>query len=688
MNLGADWALFKGFLITQFPETIFSILTGSLMNGQKITFVFWFFSMGISIYILTNSLYPQAKFWIFRLSASVFYMYNFFILQAWLIAERAKFSIFIALPLGLLILYKTLNKEYSILKGTILFSLLFFFFNGGGSPPLFGSILLTYALALLYLTSINFINNGLKEILFSLRLILLFSIGFLLVNAYWILPQTYLMLQSYSSSLLTLGGTNGVLDWVNEISKYASITNILRLQGIAEWYDNPIHPYSAPYLTNPVLVVFSFVPIALIIIGSIFLKTLKDKNAKLIFLFYIFLIVGIFFTAGSHPPLGFLYNLFIKHVPGFAIFRSPFYKFGELVWFSTIFLTAYYVSLSLNKFIKRRVIKNIMGCIFIAFILIYHSPFFTTNFFIWNTPFTTKVKIPNYVTQMSDYINSQTQSDSRILLLPLVTNDAYAADGYKWGYWGLDPLPELTINRSIIARAEDNEFGIPANIYKATVNKKESAFLHFMETHGIGKILWRDDILYSDKTTSAKDFLKVKENLQDFRSINLERNMGEWSLYSIDSPNILPPVYISKSLNKFNLELIRMQKKSNLKNPYLFISQQQNKQNLNSPVLFRKINPTKYIANVKNAKDKYVLVFNQAFNPNWKAYADNDNLENNHVVVNGYVNGWIIDKKGDYEITIEYAPQNIAYIGTFISAVSLLSGILIYFGKIKRLNFL
>lgn len=165
-NFGTDWSLFKGFLIAQLPEAVFTSLTGSLTWGQKLTFVFWFFAMGISMYVFVKNFFPQKKFWIFRIFSSTFYMFNFFILQAWFIAERAKFSMFAALPLGLLIIYKTLSREYRLLKGAILFSFLLFFLNGGGSPPNYGAIILVYLLAFLYLTLTNSMKGGLREIFF------------------------------------------------------------------------------------------------------------------------------------------------------------------------------------------------------------------------------------------------------------------------------------------------------------------------------------------------------------------------------------------------------------------------------------------------------------------------------------------------------------------------------------------
>lgn len=652
MNFGADWTIFKGFLITQFPETIFTLLTGSLSDGQKLTFVFWFFIVGISMYIFINSFYSEKKFWVFRIVGSVLYMYNFFILQGWFIAERAKFSIFAALPLGFLIIYKTINRKYSILKGVILFSFVFLFLNGGGAIPLYGSVLLIYGLTFIYLTALNFIKNGLKEIFFSLKLLLCLTASFLFINAYWVLPQLNLIFNDYAAKLSSLGGVNSILMWADEISRNSSIVNILRLQGMADWYDSPLHPYSKFYLNNPLLIVLSFLPIAVIIVGFFIGKSYEKKaNSKFINLIFIFLVIGIVFTAGTHPPFEPLYSFFIKSIPGFAIFRSPFYKFGPLVWFSFIFLFAYYAHFLLDRFVKKKIIYNVLGLSLIVFILLYHFPFFTINFFNWNEPFTTKVKIPTYVENMSSYINSQTPTSSRILLLPPL--DSYGGDGYYWGYWSLDPLPELTTNRSILARTDTKASDeILINIYVSIAGKDEKSFLYFSNTYGINKILWRDDILYMDKVTSSEEFSIFKTDLNSFRSVNLEKKIGEWSLYDIRSENLSPLIYAQKITMESDAEL--------------------------PTISFKKINPTKYIASVKNAKGSYLLVFNETFDKNWEAYIGKDKLsENNHILTNSYVNGWVIDKKGNYNITIIYWPQRLAYIGTVISLATFLSFVFI-----------
>lgn len=548
VNFGIDWSIFKGFLIAQLPETLFTLITRSLANGEKLAFIFWFFIIGISMYIFIKNFFNQKKFWIFRLFSSIFYMYNFFLLQGWFIAERAKFSLFAAIPLGLLIIYKLLTGEYSLVKGTILFSFVFLFFNGGGNPTHYGSLILIYFIAFLYITFIKCLRNGIKEFISSIKIVLSLIIGTTLINAYWIFPQVYLTFNKYTSSLSSAGGISGILRWENVVNQYASFINLFRLQGIPDWYSNINNTYSNYFINNPLLISLSLVPIFLIIFGLIFYKkfNIKDRNDELFYLIFLIFLTGMVFTAGSHPPLGFLYVILIKYVPGFAIFRSAFYKFGPAVWFSFIFLTGYLLNLLLLSIEKKKYIYSLIGIMAIIFIPAYHFPYFISNFFEFNKPFTTKVTIPNYVKDTSTYINTQTPEDSRIFILPKLDSN-FMADSYDWGFWSLDILPRLTMNRSIIANNNSSP-EIIKNIYDSIDNNDEIMFLKLTGLTGIDKILWRDDVLYSDEITKSSDFKNEEDNIKNFKSISLEKEFDKWRIYKINNPYYQPIFYVPEKI--------------------------------------------------------------------------------------------------------------------------------------------
>ncbi|MDO8621208.1 MAG: hypothetical protein Q7R31_02915 [Candidatus Levybacteria bacterium] len=531
-NFGSDWSIFKGFLITQLPEALFTTLTGSLGDGQLLTFIFWFFAIGLSMYIFVNSFHKDSKFWFLRIFASTFYMYNFFLLQAWFIAERAKFSIYIALPLCVLLLYKTLTKQISLWKGLFFFSLLLFFFNAGGAPTFLGSFFVSFAATLIYFAIRNFQKGGIRELTYALKVGILFLVGFIIVNAYWILPQAYLMFHNYSSSLVASGGINGIIGWEATISKNASLINLLRLQGIPDWYKNPIHPYSSFYLENVFLIGFSFL-FPIILVGSLILiaaKGWKNHNRQLLLLILALFLIGIIFTAGSHPPTGFLYVLLIKYIPVFPIFRSSFYKFGVTFWFPAIFLISYGLYAILTNYIKNKKLYFLCSALAVVAILAFHFPYFSANFFTWNKPYSTRVKIPSYVATMSNYINTL-PSSTRILLLPSL-DPVFHADITDWNFWSLDLLPRLTTNKSIVA----DSAGAPpiiGNMYRAIELGNEEQFLRLAYISGVNKILWRDDAVYSNGTKVNAQLHYRENTIKSFHSLRLLKQEGKWRLYDI-----------------------------------------------------------------------------------------------------------------------------------------------------------
>lgn len=137
---------------------------------------------------------------------------------------------------------------------------------------------------------------------------------------------------------------------------------------------------------------------------------------------------------------------------------------------------------------------------------------------------------------------------------------------------------------------------------------------------------------------------------------------------------------------------------------------------LQSPKIdFKKINPTRYVVDVKDAKGPFTLVFSESFHEGWKGYIrkrlevrgqmleapQTSNLKpqtfseepwsalwtawkdrgnrteiKDHFVVNGYANGWIVypsavDSQQSFEIVLEFKPQRLFEIGLIISMTTL-----------------
>ncbi|MCF6149649.1 MAG: hypothetical protein E3K37_13430 [Candidatus Kuenenia sp.] len=160
------------------------------------------------------------------------------------------------------------------------------------------------------------------------------------------------------------------------------------------------------------------------------------------------------------------------------------------------------------------------------------------------------------------------------------------------------------------------------------------------------------------------------------------------------------------------------------KNPY------QNTTRHEPEITFKKINPTRYVVNVKGEKP-FWLVFSESFHAGWKAYVRQRSevggrrLESKtehwsalisawrdkgrrielteHQMVNGYANGWYVPVgqkaevggqrseddggiSGDFQIVLEYKPQRLFEIGVLISGITFVSCIgYLCWGGIRRL---
>ena len=96
-------------------------------------------------------------------------------------------------------------------------------------------------------------------------------------------------------------------------------------------------------------------------------------------------------------------------------------------------------------------------------------------------------------------------------------------------------------------------------------------------------------------------------------------------------------------------------------------------------VTFKKVSAEKYKVHVTNATEPFVLVFGEAFDPFWVAKLPGG-TKVQPAPLYSTINGFQIDQKGTYDLTIEYPPQSWYYLGLLISVPVVLFclGFLIY----------
>jgi hypothetical protein len=102
---------------------------------------------------------------------------------------------------------------------------------------------------------------------------------------------------------------------------------------------------------------------------------------------------------------------------------------------------------------------------------------------------------------------------------------------------------------------------------------------------------------------------------------------------------------------------------------------------------YNKINPTKYEVEIKNATRPYMLSLAETYDPLWMASYDitnrgtddndNNNFKISSIPLYSIINGFYLNKTGDYTLTIEYQPQKWFIQGAIISIITALSILII-----------
>lgn len=528
-GFGYDQSLDVGTLTIYSLQAFLSFTGLSIFWVQKITFIFWFFVMGSSMYYLSRSLYQGKNSRLVALLASTFYVLNHYTLQAWTVAELSKFSAMTIFPLVLAFLWQVIDKRMTLKKGAFLTGLFFFIFNGGGGSgiPLYGGMIISLVLLFLYKWLVE------KYSFFRLvRIYAAFLIVIFLINAYWIVPLINVVFSQYSPFAQT-GGPERVVGWTDLISRNTSFINLFRLQGFSSWYDNPVHPYASVFLDNPFFIILSFVFPLFSFLAIFFTK--KKQDRRVVLFFSLLALLAIFFTAGTHPPLGFIYKWLMTHIYGFAIFKTAFYKFGYALWFSYAFLFAFSAA-HLITLLKKKAFQFPALGVLVIFLSLYNFPFFTGIFFNFNEPFTTIVKLPQYILEARGYVRSLPE-DSRILLIPPPSPVDGQTDIYSFGYFSRTPLPWQITQKSIVTNVETNIAGqerLTEELYGSILENDEDKVKKLISLLGLTHILVRSDVMLELPKYVITPPQEFMNSLSSYSWLLKDKTFGGWEFYKVD----------------------------------------------------------------------------------------------------------------------------------------------------------
>jgi hypothetical protein len=524
-------------------ETLLTVITGSVFIGQRIFVIVWFFIILISIYEMVKRLPAFSPKPYMGLLAAIFFGFNHFQLHAWRVLWVSRFSTYAALPIIFLLLAKYFEEKISLTKASILIGFIIFCLNGGGSPPLFGILILMGLIMMFYFVFLSFPKNFGKMVKKSLMIGIFSSLATFLFSFYWIYPYIKLFFSTYGNIISEGGGPMLMLNWADVVSANTSILNLIRLHGLSFWgTGSSPADYQYIYFKNPIFIALSFL---LPITGfAAILFSKKEEEKKYILLFTIFALFGLVFSAGSHQPFREFYIFLLKTVPGFPIFRSPVYKFGGLLWFSSAVLISFTLStviVKMTKYMKKTLPAKrkpyyLVPLFFVVMILTYNFPFFNGKFFVWNAPLTMMEKIPEYVLNFGKWADKN-HGTKRMLLLPALSIN-WRAEVLRWGYWSPGTVTYLLTRKNAITNDGgliNGEINIVDSLYQS-MEKNDGKWNDLTRLLGISEILVKNDFMYDLDWIPSNAPSIYAETIRKNSSFEKINSFGLWDLYKNDHP--------------------------------------------------------------------------------------------------------------------------------------------------------
>lgn len=546
LGFGVDNSYLFGSLTLHFIDYVSSLVGGTVYAGNWFNLFFWISAIFTAGLIFAYSLKDIfGKYFIFIFPPLL--IFNFYLFQSIFILERAKYSVLVGIMLFLTIFLNLKYGKIPILLASLLSSLTFFIFNGGSllGLPLFGSFFVIILGILLFdllhiLSSRNFF-----ELYKDLRFLGLSLIFIILLNSYQIFPYVTNIINKEFFSHTGVTDISQNSGWLNYISQNTSLLNLFRMQGVPNWFldvfkVHPDHPYSYIYLKNPIFIIVSFILPIIVFLPLILYKEIRQK--KILLFFALITLIAMLFAAGTHTPFGFLYNILFENVPGFFIFRTPYYKFVGAFYIGAVVLLTASFSLVINNLINRlnknkfnKNFKTALGFLFCFLIiglwLSYHyNLLIPQKVFTWKTGYSTKFNIPTYIWEFKEWDNSR-NDNQRILLLPPLKDNKYS-DSYTFGYWSLSPITYSLSSGTVVIDDLGLSGGEKAwvnSLYLAIQQKDMEKIKIILNKLNIGYIIIRKDF---EDSVVAGNFLNLLNSMDIFNKI---RQFGEWELYKTNN---------------------------------------------------------------------------------------------------------------------------------------------------------
>lgn len=470
------------------------------------------------------------------------------------------------------------------------------------------------------------------------RILTSFAVGLVLwsiVNIWWLYP-TLTLGNSWTAQTGQI--SQGDFSSLQAVSVSFPLWEVILLR--QSWYLGKSNDWFDFY-HNPLVIIISVTVLFITIVGALKIRTQRFGNC----LIWVSLI-GLFISKGTNFPFGYTFFHFIfSAFPLTTALRNSYEKFG------VVFLLPYaiFFAFGLRYFLLRLKSKfrHLLGVLIIflsCVILVY--PMWNGDIF----PPKHRVSVPTYYIEANDYLKKRSAPNlpNRVFHIPFLLEIEKLT--YSWGYVGEDPSDNLF----------DFEPASKAGIPPYTLFYKQMS--KHMDDKNFSKILGllgiENVIFHKDNIYPKIDLNQTQDIIESWQGINVKKEFGLLTVYSLDNMLINPQIYIVNAtipVKSIEDGIINILDGAINYKKEAFVSDSTESfstENVQIPAItFRKKSNSAYIVSIKDAKEPFVLVLNSTFDKLWQAKIGKKAVEK-HIIVNGFANGWLIGKKGTYDINI------------------------------------
>lgn len=633
--------------------------------------VMWFLliSAALGVYLIVKELFPKLPLKYILLSI-LFYWFNpISLVDVWNRFLLNYIFFFALLPICSFFYIKGLRsrKYYFILALNICLIIYSYAFS-------YIAFTILFFIWLFLITFFYFLLNKNWQIrIFALKYLFLTLLVFSIANSWWVLPSLKLYFSGGSSPTANLFLKQNSPEILKALSKsLGSLTGIFKLINTSFLSSDSLGWVKLYY--SPLLYIIQY-----FFVGIILLFIIKfRKDLIVLFLGSLFLTI-VFLSKGINPPFGEIYGLIFKKVLILQVFRNPFEKFGFLLSLVASLLLGpsiyEWIKDTLNKFEK-----FIYQAFLFSILLFLGLPFFTglilTNKFppTDNYSIGYKVKVPEYYTKVNYWLVNR-GNNFRYIGFPI--KDEGVTYNWEKGYAGVELPVALFSNSGLLHTTSVPFFNqIIPQIEQSLMSDKD--FFNLANLVNAKYYMLRYDIDYKLRAMTAPAVIekKLKEREQKGEVENVA-TFGKVSIWENKKWKDRTFYIAEKIINVKNFDDIQDLTKVNVSDGDILIDQDGFNKTQNffdwglidsiPDITYEKINTTKYILHIKNTTKPFLLFFSELYNDGWQAFTSDGQLINNHIRINLFGNGWLIERKGDFDVVVEFAPQKWMNIGEKIS---------------------